>query len=72
MLKCNIVVGLLFGDEGKGLITDRLCKKALSEGSKPLVIRFSGGIGAAAGEDPRPQAGHDAGTTDWKYKINSN
>lgn len=43
MLKCNIVVGLLFGDEGKGLITDRLCKKALSEGSKPLVIRFSGG-----------------------------
>lgn len=33
------VIGLGFGDEGKGLTTDYLCSKSYN----PLVIRFSGG-----------------------------
>lgn len=33
------VIGLGFGDEGKGLMTDYLCSKA----TNPLVVRFSGG-----------------------------
>ena len=33
------VIGGLFGDEGKGLVTDFICGKA----DKPLVVRFSGG-----------------------------
>ncbi len=35
----KIVLGLGYGDEGKGLTTDYLCR----HGQKPLVIRFSGG-----------------------------
>lgn len=38
-MKSHIVLGLGYGDEGKGLTTDFLCRKS----SKPLVIRFSGG-----------------------------
>lgn len=37
--KANIVVGLGYGDEGKGLMTDYLCANSI----KPLVIRFNGG-----------------------------
>jgi len=33
------VIGLGYGDEGKGLFTDYLCSQSIS----PLVIRFSGG-----------------------------
>ena len=33
------VIGLGFGDEGKGLFTDYLC----SQSTNPLVVRFSGG-----------------------------
>lgn len=33
------VIGLGYGDEGKGLFTDYLC----AQSAKPLVIRFSGG-----------------------------
>jgi adenylosuccinate synthase len=33
------VIGLGFGDEGKGLFTDYLC----SQSTNPLIIRFSGG-----------------------------
>lgn len=33
------VVGALFGDEGKGLVTDFICSRV----EKPLVIRYSGG-----------------------------
>jgi len=33
------VIGLGFGDEGKGLFTDYLCSQSIN----PLVIRFSGG-----------------------------
>lgn len=38
-MKTQIVVGLGYGDEGKGLTTDFLCRQA----ENPLVIRFSGG-----------------------------
>ena len=38
-MKAQIVVGLGFGDEGKGITTDYLCSK--NENS--LVVRFSGG-----------------------------
>lgn len=47
-MEIKIVLGLLFGDEGKGNTVQWLCKKALEEGKKPCVVRFSGG----------PQAGH--------------
>ena len=40
----SIVLGSLFGDEGKGNSVQWLCKKALIDGKKPLVIRFSGGL----------------------------
>ena len=35
----SIILGLGYGDEGKGLTTDYLC----SQSERPLVIRFSGG-----------------------------
>lgn len=38
-MKTSIVLGLMFGDEGKGLTTSYLVSKA----ERPLVIRFSGG-----------------------------
>ena len=44
----KIVIGSAHGDEGKGVTVQHLCKEAIGEGKKPLVIRFSGG----------PQAGH--------------
>lgn len=39
MMKAQIVVGLGFGDEGKGNTTDFLC----SQNENSLVVRFSGG-----------------------------
>lgn len=39
MMKTQIVVGLGFGDEGKGITTDYLC----SQNENSLVVRFSGG-----------------------------
>jgi adenylosuccinate synthase len=47
-LEVHIVLGSTFGDEGKGVTTQWLAKRAIGEGKKPCVIRFSGG----------PQAGH--------------
>ena len=38
-MKTSIVIGLGFGDEGKGITTDYLCRQS----QKPLVVRFSGG-----------------------------
>lgn len=38
----EIVLGLGFGDEGKGLVTDWLCQSS----SRSLVVRFSGGCNA--------------------------
>ena len=42
-MKAKIVIGLGFGDEGKGITTDYLCSK----NNKPIAIRFSGGQQAA-------------------------
>lgn len=39
MRQSKIIIGLGYGDEGKGMVTAHLAKKA----KKPLVIRFSGG-----------------------------
>lgn len=47
-MEVKIVLGTLWGDEGKGNTVQWLCRKALEEGKKPCVVRFSGG----------PQAGH--------------
>lgn len=46
-MEVKIVLGHTFGDEGKGVTVQWLCKKALDEGKKPLVVRFSGGPQAA-------------------------
>ena len=43
----KIVLGSLFGDEGKGVCVSFLCEKALKSGRRPLVVRFSGGPQAA-------------------------
>jgi len=48
MNKVQIVLGSLFGDEGKGATVQFLCQEKINKGIVPLVIRFSGG----------PQAGH--------------
>ncbi|MGY0408923.1 MAG: adenylosuccinate synthetase, partial [Polaribacter sp.] len=53
MKKANIVIGLGWGDEGKGITTDYLCSKA----TNPIVIRFSGG----------QQAGHTVMIGDKKH-----
>lgn len=38
-MRTHIVLGLGFGDEGKGSMTDYLCRQS----KNPLVVRFSGG-----------------------------
>ena len=38
-MKGSIVLGLNFGDEGKGLTTSFLCSKV----ENPIVVRFNGG-----------------------------
>ena len=55
----NIVIGLLFGDEGKGITTDFLCEK--DNFRNKIVIRFSGG----------QQAGHNVRIGDITH-IHSN
>ncbi|WP_158829275.1 adenylosuccinate synthetase [Mucilaginibacter lacusdianchii] len=53
--KASIVVGLGYGDEGKGLATDYLC----SQSARPLVIRFNGG----------QQAGHTVCMPDGRRHV---
>lgn len=53
--KASIIIGLGFGDEGKGLATDFLCSQA----NKPLVIRFNGG----------QQAGHTVCLPDGRRHV---
>ena len=38
--KASVVLGIGFGDEGKGLVTDFVCSKG---GEETLVVRYSGG-----------------------------
>jgi adenylosuccinate synthase len=56
--KAHIVIGLGFGDEGKGLTTDYLCRTH----ENPLVIRFNGG----------QQAGHTVVKEDGSRHVFSN
>ena len=60
--EAHIVVGLGFGDEGKGLATDWLCGRALAQGLQPLVVRFNGGH----------QAGHTVTTAAGQRHVFSN
>ncbi|GAB4334109.1 MAG: hypothetical protein OHK0038_10800 [Flammeovirgaceae bacterium] len=60
--KISIVVGLGFGDEGKGLATDYLSFKSLHYQENTLVIRFNGG----------QQAGHTVVTGEGKRHVFSN
>ena len=46
-MEVKIVLGHAFGDEGKGVVVQSLCKEAIDKGLNPLVIRFSGGPQAA-------------------------
>ncbi len=46
-MRRSIVLGLAFGDEGKGATTQWLCRQALRYGRQPLVVRFNGGAQAA-------------------------
>ena len=54
-MKTSIVIGLGFGDEGKGLTTDYLCRRAAT----PLVVRFNGGH----------QAGHTVVADDGRRHV---
>ena len=60
--EAHVVVGLGFGDEGKGLATDWLCGRALAQGRRPLVVRFNGGH----------QAGHTVTTAAGQRHVFSN
>lgn len=62
MKKASVVVGLGYGDEGKGLTTDYIGFSALAEREKPLVIRFNGG----------QQAGHTVRTSTELHHVFSN
>jgi adenylosuccinate synthase len=53
-----IILGLGFGDEGKGLTTDYIC----STSTNPIVIRFNGG----------QQAGHNVVTAEGLQHVFSN
>lgn len=57
MKKANIVIGLGFGDEGKGITTDFLA----SQNPNAIIIRFSGG----------PQAAHTVMIGDKKHVHSS-
>lgn len=46
-MRRSIVLGLAFGDEGKGVTTQWLCQQAIKYGRKPIVVRFNGGAQAA-------------------------
>lgn len=59
----GIVLGLGYGDEGKGLMTDYLCSQIPEEEKvKSLVVRFNGGH----------QAGHTVQLKDGKRHVFSN
>lgn len=55
MQKASVVIGANWGDEGKGLMTDYLCRKKGAD----LVVRFNGGA----------QAGHTVVTKDGKRHV---
>lgn len=42
----DVVIGAVYGDEGKGLMTDYLAGKHIENGKKVAVVRFNGGAQA--------------------------
>lgn len=60
-MEIKIVLGYAFGDEGKGMTVQWLCKKAIEEGKSVAVVRFSGG----------PQAGHTVVNNDIEHICSS-
>jgi adenylosuccinate synthase len=54
-MKCSVVIGANYGDEGKGLMTDYLCRLHKAD----LVIRFNGGS----------QAGHTVVTPEGQRHV---
>lgn len=56
-MKAKVVLGLLFGDEGKGVTVQNLVREAQSKGESVAVVRFSGG----------PQAAHAVISDDKKH-----
>ncbi|PHN04697.1 adenylosuccinate synthetase [Flavilitoribacter nigricans] len=54
-MQTNIVIGLGYGDEGKGLTTDYLCRQY----ARTLIVRFSGGH----------QAGHTVVTPEGQRHV---
>lgn len=42
MRQAYAVIGANFGDEGKGLVTDALCRRIIDGGGVPVVIRHNG------------------------------
>ena len=55
----HAVIGANFGDEGKGLATDAIAARLMSEGHDPLVVRSNGGA----------QAGHTVKTPDGRRHV---
>lgn len=53
-MKARVVIGANFGDEGKGLVTDYLCRQGAG-----IVVRFNGGA----------QAGHTVVTSDGRRHV---
>lgn len=43
----HFIIGLGYGDEGKGSVVDTLSRRAHASGRRPLIIRFNGGPQAA-------------------------
>jgi len=56
-ITAHAVIGANFGDEGKGLATDALAARLMSEGRDPVVVRSNGGA----------QAGHTVQTQGQRH-----
>jgi adenylosuccinate synthase len=60
-MKAQIVLGMGYGDEGKGITVDNLCKAAQDRSEDAIVVRFSGG----------QQCGHDVHISDKISHVHS-
>lgn len=61
MAETKIVIGSLFGDEGKGTTVNWLCKQAIAQGKTCAVVRFCNG----------PQSGHTVLEKDIRHTFSS-
>lgn len=58
MKKCYVVLGALFGDEGKGQVVQALVRQAKDNSDSVCVVRFSGGAQAAHNIRIKKSNGH--------------